>query len=393
MENQRVRWSSQSKLVVLILLLGLAFYLLYRFSEVLPPLALAVILAYILTPAVNFIQQRLKLRRGVAVFLVYLGLLLGLGGLLGGVIPVLVSQWNALNLDVQRFLQSVNTILERRLEFAGISINLERSFESLLGSLQGVLEPVFGHTLGFAIELITSVVWLIFIFVVSFYLVKDMDALRQWSENVVPPAYREDTIRLRGEINHIWASFFRGQLVLALVVGTIFSIIGLVLGLPFPLAMGLLAGLLEFLPSVGHGIWLTIAALLALFAGSTWLPLPNWVFMLILIGLHLVFQQFDLNYLIPRIIGRSVHLPPLVVILGIVTGALLAGVLGILLAAPTIASARVVGRYLYANLFDLDPFPDNLVYPLPPPNPHWWRTAYQRAFRWLTGKIFPSRSQ
>lgn len=67
----------------------------------------------------------------------------------------------------------------------------------------------------------------------------------------------------QGEINHIWASFFRGQLVLALVVGTKFSIIGLVLGLPFPLAMGLLAGLLEFLPSVGHGIWLTIAALLA----------------------------------------------------------------------------------------------------------------------------------
>jgi predicted PurR-regulated permease PerM len=116
---------------------------------------------------------------------------------------------------------------------------------------------------------------------------------------------------------------------------------------------------------------------LAFFVGSTWLPLPNWVFMLLVIGLHILFEQFDLNYLIPRIVGRSVHLPPLVVILGIVSGAVLAGVLGILLAAPTIASARVLGRYVYANLFDLSPFPDSLLTPLPPPNPQWWRRQSQ----------------
>jgi predicted PurR-regulated permease PerM len=78
---------------------------------------------------------------------------------------------------------------------------------------------------------------------------------------------------------------------------------------------------------------------------------------LIVLGLHVVFQQVDLNYLIPRIIGRRVHLHPMVVILGIVAGALLAGVLGVLLAAPTIASARLLGRYLKAYLFDLPPAP------------------------------------
>jgi hypothetical protein len=65
-----------------------------------------------------------------------------------------------------------------------------------------------------------------------------------------------------------------------------------------------------------------------------------------------------------------------VVILGIVAGAVLAGVLGILLAAPTIASARVLGRYLYANLFDLDPFAASAAPILPPPNPRWWRKQY-----------------
>ena len=145
------------------------------------------------------------------------------------------------------------------------------------------------------------------------------------------------------------------------------------IGLPFALGMGVLAGLLEFMPSLGHGIWLIIAAFLALFFGSTWIPLPNWIFALIVIGLHLFFQQFDLNYLIPRVIGRRLHLPPLVVILGIVSGALLAGVLGIVLAAPTIASMRVVGHYLYANLFELEPFPVTAADELPAPNPRWWK--------------------
>jgi predicted PurR-regulated permease PerM len=79
---------------------------------------------------------------------------------------------------------------------------------------------------------------------------------------------------------------------------------------------------------------------------------PNLIFALIVVGLHLVYQQVDLNYLIPRIIGRSVRLHPLVVILGIVAGATLAGVLGIVLAAPTIASARVLGRYIRGYLVD-----------------------------------------
>jgi predicted PurR-regulated permease PerM len=204
-------------------------------------------------------------------------------------------------------------------------------------------------------------------------LVKDGPGLRTWLENLVPPPLRGDFIHLRDEIYTIWSSFFRGQLLLALVVAVIFITVGAILGLPFALVMGLLAGLLEFLPSIGHGIWMCIAAILSFSIGSTWLPIPNLVFTVIVVVLHLIYQQFDLNYLIPRIIGRSVRLPPLVVILGIVAGALFAGILGIFLAAPTIASARVLGRYVFANLFDLDPFPDSIVSQLPPPNPRWWR--------------------
>jgi hypothetical protein len=129
--------------------------------------------------------------------------------------------------------------------------------------------------------------------------------------------------------------------VLALVVAAIMTLLSLAVGMPYALAMGALAGLLEFLPSIGHGIWLFTASILLFFQGSTWIPVPNWAAMVLVIGLHIVFQQVDLNYLIPRIIGRRVRLHPLVVILGIVAGATVAEVLGVMLAAPTIASAWI----------------------------------------------------
>ena len=372
MNSLRPRWSSRTKLAIVFSMGTLCVYLLYRFSEVLAPMILAIILAYVLSPAVSLMEVRFKLRRTLATFLVYLLVMVAIIALLVAIIPSLATQIAGLNLDLQRFLHSIETALDRSYLVAGQVVEVDALYRQLIGSLQGILEPLVGQTLGLAIGVLSSFVWVIFIFVVSFYLVKDGPKLRIWLENIVPPAYRSDYLRIREEINQIWAAFFRGQLVLALVVMLMFTVIGFILGLPFALAMAVFAGLMEFLPSVGHAIWLFVASVLAFFLGSTWLPLPNWAFMLLVIGLHLVFEQFDLNYLIPRIIGRRVHLPPLVVILGIVSGAVLAGVLGILLAAPTIASARVLGRYIYANLFDLDPFPPRQI-PPPPRLPAWWQ--------------------
>ena len=378
MDENRPRWTVQTRLVVSIVLLAFFVYLLSRFRPVIPPLILAVILAYILSPTVNFLQERFHIRRGVVILLSYVVLLGILITLPVVVIPTLASQVTDLNVDVQRFSAWAQSLFAQRLVFAGRVVDLSTIFDQVIGSLQGLLEPVIGQTLSLLVDVISSIVWVIFILIVAFYLIRDNNVLHQWFETLPPPAYRQDFILLRDEINRIWGAFFRGQLALATIVAIIFIIVGFILGLPFALAMGILAGLLEFLPSIGHGIWLTIASLLAFALGSSWLPIPNWVLMLIVIGLHLIFEQFDLNYLIPRVIGRSVHLSPLVVILGIVAGAAMAGIMGIPLAAPTIASARVLGRYLYANLFDLDPFPTSMVQPLPPPNPQWWRSGKKK---------------
>ncbi len=372
MSNSRPRWSSQSKTLVSILVLAFILFLIYRVREIIPPLIIAFILAFVLSPLVNRIQNRWRIHRVLAIISSYVILILVVTIFLLLLIPPLIDQFNSLNLDIQILLQQAESFIGQQFEIMGRTIDGSALIDQVSASFQNIVEPFLGQTLGFFVEIITSIVWLVFIFVISFYLILDSDSVRDWFEKLPPPDYRQDYVRLRDEINLIWNSFFRGQIVLATVVATIFTIAGFILGLPFAFAMGIFAGFMEFLPSIGHAIWLFVASILAFFIGSTWLPIPNWMFMLLIIGLHLIFEQFDLNYLIPRIIGRRVQLKPLVVILGIAIGAVLAGMIGILIAAPTIASARVIGRYIYANLLDQDPFPPIKEIP-PPKTKRWWK--------------------
>jgi predicted PurR-regulated permease PerM len=385
MNEPRPSWNTPTKLIVVLIILVVAGYMLFRFREVLPPLVLALILAFILVPLADFFQKRLHMNRALAIVLIYLLLLLVGTGILMLVIPLLIHQFSGFTINLENIFAQARDLFAGQIEIAGVVVKGQDVYQQVIKALEGLAEPLFGTTLNVVSTLLSSIVWLIFILIVSFYLIKDSTKVVGWLERLAPPAYRPDVARMREDLTVIWSAFFRGQILLALVVMVIISVEGLIIGLPFSLVMGVLAGLLEFLPSIGHGIWLVLAGTLAISFGSTWLPIPPWAFLLILLFLHLLYTQFDLNYLIPRIIGRSVHLPPLVIILGIVAGAALAGVLGVVLAAPTIASLRVIGRYIYARLADQEPFPEFYAFhPLPPPSMRWWK-------KWRGRRVMPSK--
>ena len=377
--TSRPQWSSQTKLVIVLLILAAVIYLFSQFSEVISPIVLSIVLAYILSPLVNFVQKNLKLPRALSVLLVYILLFLLVGGILTLVIPMLVNRVANTQVNLDELQAQITALVGGKVKIFDFTIDGQVIVTRVVDALQQTLEPVVTHSISLITNVVSSLVWVIFILIISFYLVKDAEQLRQGIERLVPPVYRADYNVMRLEIGSIWSAFFRGQLLLALLVMGILTAIGYAIGLPYALPMGILGGLLEFLPSIGHGIWLVLASLLALVRGSTWIPLPNWAFMLMVIGVHIIYTQTDLNYLIPRVIGRSVHLQPLVVILGIVAGAALAGVLGVVLAAPTIATLRIIGRYIYAQLFDMEPFPETIATkPLPPPDWHWWRKYRDR---------------
>jgi predicted PurR-regulated permease PerM len=375
---QRPRWPYATKLTISLLLLAFFIYLLTRFREIIPPIVIAIILAYILNPAVNFMEKRVHFPRVLGILLTYIFFLAIIILIPLVIVPTVGANLEPLQIDPQQIISSVQSALAQKYTIAGITIHPSAFAGQVISILQGLLQPVVGQTVNLVKNLITSIIWVVLIFLVSFYLIKDGSKLEDWFTSHLPPAFLPDYQWIRDEIDRIWGAFFRGQLLLSIVVAILFIIVGLILGLPFAIAMGILAGILEFLPSVGHGIWVVTASLLAFFMGSSWIPLPNWAFMLIVIGFHLIYEQFDYNYLIPRIVGRMIHLPALVIILGIFAGAILAGVLGIPLAAPTIASLRVIGRYIFANLFDLEWIPISTVEQLPPPKTYWWQRTRRK---------------
>ncbi len=375
---ERKHWPYATKLTISLLLLAFFIYLLARFHEIIIPLILAIVIAYILNPLVNFFQRKIHLPRVITILYTYLLVLILVIGIPYAIISIVGENFETIRINTQQIITNIETGLAHDYVIAGITIHPRALAGQAIGALQGLLQPVIGRTVTLVKDIITSIFWAFFIILVSIYLIKDSTKLEKWFTSHMPPAFLPDYLWLRDEINQIWNAFFRGQVVLSAIVMAIFFVIGMIIGLPFAWVMAFLAGILEFFPSIGHGIWLVTAALLAYFFGSTWIPIPHWGFMLIVIGLHLIFEQVDMNYLIPRIVGSRVHLPPLVVILGIVSGAILAGIIGIPLAAPTIATLRIIGRYIFANLFDMEWTPVSAVEPLPQHGVYWWQRHRKR---------------
>jgi predicted PurR-regulated permease PerM len=349
-------WDTVVKIVVIVFgVLGLGAVLL-RFQDVIPPLVIACLVAYVLVPVVNFITARTRLPRGLVTAALYF-LSFGVVALAISLLaPLLLRQALSFQLDFRRIGTYIETLFAEPLHLGNLAIDLAQVYDELIATLSDLVQPLATQTMAVLAGVVSIAVELVFIIIVSFYLIKDGPNMGQWVVHWVPLHLRYDFGRLRQELGALWRAFFRSQLLLALTMGVTVGGLMAILGMKNALILGLLAFFLEFLPSIGHGIWLVIAVPLALFQGSLWIPISKFGFALIVLGVHMVLQQVDLNFFIPRIVGRHMRLHPMVVIIGIIGGGLLAGVLGVLLAAPTIASAGVLARYVYYKLLDMDPW-------------------------------------
>jgi predicted PurR-regulated permease PerM len=348
-------WSESTKWLVIISGLVALVWIVHRFSQIITPLAIAAILAYILNPPVRFLTTRTKLPRTLVVACIYLALIVILSLLIVAFVPNLIQQVTSIDVSFQNIVEEVSSFFEQPLSIFGFSIDLRAVYEEVSGTIQSIVSPLASQTVSFLFGLASGFAWLIFVLIVSFYLLKDLGKLGSSIYRLVPADYRGEVRRLGKEVNAVWSAFFRSQLVLCTVIGTVVGVIMQVVGVRNALILGIIAGLLEIIPTIGPTIAAVPAVLIAYFQGSTYLSLPNGWFALLIVGIYVVIQQLENNVLVPRIIGRSLNLHPLVIIIGAIAGASLAGVLGMFLAAPMLASLRIVGKYIYCKLLDVEP--------------------------------------
>lgn len=357
MNESHTKWDALTKRIVALILLLVLTLIVYRFRALLSPLLVAFLIAFILDPLVDFLERRLRMARALATVLVFVLLILLIAAAAALAVPPAVKAIRSLNLDFVQIAADLEQLIARPVVILNYELDLRSLYQQLRETLQSFVSTVAKGTVDFVFGFASTIFWLVIILLSAFYLLKDADLITAWLDSLPPPGMRDDFIHLRHQITKVWNAFLRGQLLMALAMAAIGTTAAAIVGLPNPLALGILTGAMEFVPSLGPVIAAVPAVLLALFQGSSWIPLSNFWFAVLVLGVYIGIQQIENYVLIPRIMGQSLNLHPIVVLLAIIAGGSLAGILGVLLAAPMVATLRVLGTYLYRRLTDQDPFP------------------------------------
>ncbi len=392
-------WSKPTKHIVSVGLVLFGLYVIFLSRTVLMLLVVAALLAFLLMPIVGFFRRRLKIPRGIAVLLAHilLVILILLSPLI--LIPPVISGFNELaRIEYQVLFDNTLTWTKEALihirdvetELFGVSLDFSAivdpalsalegdtaaplklpSFQTIINSLQTPLTITVGFAANLAGSVFSGILTLVLTFLFSIYISLDAHKLSGKFIKLVPPPYRSEIATLLSRLRRIWRAYFRGQLNLMLTIGIFTWIVALVIGLPNSFTLAVIAGVLELLPGLGPFLAAVPAVLLALLQGSTYLPVGHITFALIVIGCYVLIQQIENNFIVPRVIGDAVELPPLIVLIGVVVGASVAGILGALLAAPVVASTKEIMSYLYAKILGNPPFPPQQTRP-EPVKPSW----------------------
>lgn len=371
-------WNKTTKVVVALIALLLLGALTLRFQTLIRQIIGAAMLAYILNPIVGLLHRRTLLSRGIALVIVYLVVAVGIVWALGALgvaafqqITNFLDQVPKLIADVVQLIQEM-TARTDPIEIGNFMIDPRIiPWDSLTDQVLGLAEPIVSRGGQFVRYLAaTTVRWLgtmFFIFMISIYVAYEIPQMSGYiSRFAQQPGYQQDAERLMRDFGRIWSAYLRGQVILGLVIFLVVWIGLTLLGVQNALALGLLGGLLEFVPTLGPLISAAVAVTVAFFQSQNYLGLDPWQFALAVLALMFLIQQLENTILVPRIVGEALDLHPLLVIVGVFMGGSLAGILGAVLAAPIVATIKLVGTYAWRKMFDLPPFPD--PEPEPPPS-------------------------
>ncbi len=390
-ENQaRIIWFALTALAVAIIAciaVGLVWGIgefLNLLSPVLWPLAIAVILAYLLDPPVNWLEHH-KIRRPLAIIIVFIFMVCVVGGVLASVIPQLIQETNKLVSKIPGYTQRAQQQIER---WAGAGpepgtnsppdksygSNPEQQTETslqntsatnaptaetsqihkqILSSAKSWLQEIIPKIGNWALNLLSKAtslvdvaVAVILIPIYSYYFLREKREIKRHWMDYLPirnSRIKDEAIFILEAINQYMIAFFRGQVVVALISGTLYTIGLLCLGLDYAFLVGFLAVILVMIPVVGA----TILCILTLVL--TAVQFADWFHPAIVLMLFVLVQSLESFLYSPRIMGNRVGLHPIMVIIALMVGiTLFGGVLGGVLAIPLAAALRVIlFRYIW----------------------------------------------
>jgi predicted PurR-regulated permease PerM len=336
--------------------------LLWLLSPILLPFVLGMAIAYVLDPLVNQLSKR-GVSRLLAAVLILGGFVVALTLLVLLIAPVLAGQFAAFidntpayALRLQAFISDPSHPWIKRI----IGDNLtggDKSVGDLINQAVGYLSGLLGSLWVKGQALISIFSLVIITPVVAFYLICDWDRMVLAVDRLVPLPQRETVRRLGREIDATIAAYVRGQTGLCLILGSYYATTLSFAGLSFGVLIGVISGLISFIPYVGSltALILSVAVALAQFA-------PDWTRIVIVAGVVLFGQFLEGNVLAPKLVGESVGLHPVWLMFALFAFGYLFGFVGLLLAVPLAAAFGVLIRFGLARYLDSPLYTGN-----PPP--------------------------
>jgi predicted PurR-regulated permease PerM len=351
------RWSLTTKRVVVSALGAVFLLFIWRAGEIVAPFLWAAILSYILLPVVGAIERRTGAPRTVAAVLVFLAVLATIFGGIRLVVPRLIdnaqdlqTNWPTLVANAERSIGEWLTALGLEdLQNTVVTPNLQDLDRQIANLVQRNALP---FVVGAGHFLLQFLVFLIG----TFLMLRDAPRLLSFVQRQLPLEHRGELVHVLRDTNAMLGRYIRGQLLLVVLMSSVTTIGLTILGVRYSVLLGVMTGILETIPFVGPIAAGAIACLVAL--GH---PNPfGWeqvVYVGVVALMYTVFRHAEDYLVIPTVIGRAVRLHPAIVIFALLSGGVVFGLLGIVLAVPVAATLRLVLIYVRAKLRDEDPFP------------------------------------
>jgi len=316
---------------------------LYLLGPILSPFLFAAILAYICNPIVERLARR-KVPRALAATLTLMLLAAVATVLLVILLPLVVRQVRAVIEQTPVYLEWARTHLEpfaRRTLGVQLDVQLLKDWVTEhVAELQNFAVRLLPSIKTGGLALVEFALNLILVPVVLFYLLRDWDKLVRNIDLMIPRRWHAETKKLFHDIDRVLGEFLRGQLLVMLLMGLFYTVALWLVGLEYALAVGLIAGLLTFIPFVGVITGLVLATLTSLLQFDTYTPL-YWVW-----GIFFVANMLEGYVFVPLLVGDRIGLHPVAVIFALLAFGQLFGFFGVLLALPASAALLVYLRHL-----------------------------------------------
>lgn len=366
-------WGANIKLVVGLTIVAIVSALLIRFRSILPPLLVTFILTYLLHPVIARVSQMTRLSWRAAVNLVFFLLTLLIIAAFTATGVVLVQQLQSLIRVVEIFVNDLPTLaIEWSTQVYTIgpldvdvsqylaNVDLQAAVQQLISVVRPLLGQAGGVLTTVAAGTASIVGQVFFILLISYFILGDMGKVHESMEPITffPPGYAADLRRMGRELARIWNAFLRGQILLFTLTVVVYAVLLTALDVRYVFGLALLAGFARFVPYIGQWITWGVLILVTLFQPENHFGLNSSQYTGLVVVVALVVDQVLDNLVAPRILGETLGVHPAAVLLAAIVALNLLGLVGVVLAAPVLATLTLVGRYILRKMLDLDPWPE-----------------------------------